>query len=298
MPHIASPYIGRFAPTPSGALHFGSLVAALASYLDAKAAFGLWKLRMEDLDKPREVPGAADAILRTLEAYGLEWDGPVVYQSQRTKAYQAAAQQLIDQGQAYYCTCSRKQLEAYSGAYPGFCRHAQHPAAQAALRVKTPEVEPVFEERLQNLQQQISLAEQGDFIVCRRDGIFAYQLAVVVDDAWQGVTDVVRGADLLESTPRQHWLQSLLHLPHPRYLHLPLAVWANGQKLSKSDQAPSLSQEQIPKTLCQALRVLGQTPPADLPEQACASVLDWATQHWDVSKIPSQHQVIEPSHPE
>lgn len=294
MPHIAPPYIGRFAPTPSGALHFGSLVAALASYLDAKAAFGLWKLRMEDLDKPREVSGAADAILRALEAYGLEWDGPVVYQSQRTEAYQAAAQQLIEQGQAYYCTCSRKQLEAYSGAYPGFCRHAHHSAAQAALRVKIPEVEPAFEERLQNLQQQISLAEQGDFIVCRRDGIFAYQLAVVVDDAWQGVTDVVRGADLLESTPRQHWLQSLLHLPHPRYLHLPLAVWANGQKLSKSDQAPPLSQEAIPNTLCQALRVLGQMPPKDLFEHPRTSVLEWAIQHWDINKIPTLPQVVEP----
>lgn len=206
-------YIGRFAPTPSGFLHFGSLVAALASYLDARAAGGRWRVRMEDLDPPREMPGAPAAILETLQGYGLEWDGEVAYQSQRHAAYQQVIDRLLSQGLAYACICSRKQLEPFNGIYPGTCRNAGHGTEDAAIRVRVPELVYRFEDRVQGLFEQHLGRESGDFVIRRRDGLYAYQLAVVLDDAWQGVTDIVRGADLLDSTPRHLYLQELLGLP-------------------------------------------------------------------------------------
>lgn len=286
-------YIGRFAPTPSGYLHFGSLVAALASYLDARHVGGQWLLRMEDLDPPREVPGAQDAILRTLETYGFQWDGPLVRQSERLPAYAAVLEQLFNQGLAYACTCSRKQLESHGGIYPGFCRNAGHPAHDAAIRLRVPELEYRFSDRVQGEFGQHLGREVGDFVIRRRDGLYAYQLAVVLDDAWQGITDVVRGADLLDSTPRQLYLQELLGLRQPRYLHVPLLIQPDGHKLGKSYRSPPLPADQAPALLLRALRALGQPAPAELAGASAAELLAWGTHHWDAARIPRQRTLAE-----
>ena len=288
-----SAYIGRFAPTPSGYLHFGSLVAALASYLDARHAGGQWLLRMEDLDPPREMPGAQAAILRTLEDYGFEWDGQVLYQSQRLAAYAAVVEQLLERGLAYACTCSRKQLEGTGGIYPGTCRNAGHPDHDAAIRLRVPELEYRFIDRVQGEFRQHLGREVGDFVIRRRDGLFAYQLAVVLDDAWQGVTDVVRGADLLDSTPRQLYLQELLGLPQPRYLHVPLLIQPDGHKLGKSYRSPPLPADQAPPLLARALRALGQQPPTELTDGTPREVLAWGSAHWDASRIPRSRTLAE-----
>ena len=235
-------YVGRFAPSPTGPLHFGSLVAALASWLDARAAEGRWLVRIEDLDPPRAVPGAADEILRTLDRLGLGWDGPVLYQSRRSASYEAALESL----DTYWCGCTRREIadssigRATDGAqiYPGTCRTGLAPGkTPRALRLRTGGEEIAFTDRVQGPQRQILEREIGDFVLLRADGQFAYQLAVVVDDAEQGVTDVVRGADLLDSTPRQIFLQRLLGYPMPRYLHVPAAVNQAGEKLSKQTGA-------------------------------------------------------------
>lgn len=279
-------YIGRFAPTPSGYLHFGSLVAALASYLDARAAGGLWLLRMEDLDPPREVPGAQDAILRTLDSYGFEWDGELVRQSERHAQYAAVIARLFSQGLAYACICSRKQLEGYAGIYPGFCRNACHPDHDTAIRLRVPELDYHFIDRVQGEYRQHLGREVGDFVIRRRDGLFAYQLAVVLDDAWQGVTDVVRGADLLDSTPRQLYLQELLGLPQPRYLHVPLIIQPDGHKLGKSYRSPPLPADQASPLLLRALRALGQQPPSELQGATPGELLAWGIANWDATRIP------------
>ncbi|MBF7729597.1 tRNA glutamyl-Q(34) synthetase GluQRS [Pseudomonas sp. N040] len=287
------PYIGRFAPTPSGYLHFGSLVAALASYLDARSAGGRWLLRMEDLDPPREIPGAQAEILRSLEAYGFAWDGPVIRQSERHEAYAQVVERLLAQGLAYACTCSRKQLEAYGGIYPGTCRNALHPTRDAAIRIRVPQLEYRFVDRVQGEFLQHLGREVGDFVIRRRDGLFAYQLAVVLDDAWQGITDVVRGADLLDSTPRQLYLQELLGLPQPRYLHVPLIVQADGSKLGKSYRSPALPADQASRQLCRALRALGQQPPVALQAATPRAVLDWGCAHWQAEAIPRCRSLLE-----
>ncbi|WP_454256094.1 tRNA glutamyl-Q(34) synthetase GluQRS [Pseudomonas sp. Marseille-Q8238] len=289
----ASSYVGRFAPTPSGYLHFGSLVAALASYLDARHAGGQWLLRMEDLDPPREVPGAQDAILHTLEAYGFEWDGQLVRQSERLDVYAARLEQLFGQGLAYACTCSRKQLEGYNGIYPGFCRNAGHDAEDAAIRLRVPELNYHFHDRVQGEFRQHLGREVGDFIIRRRDGLYAYQLAVVLDDAWQGITDVVRGADLLDSTPRQLYLQELLGLSQPRYLHVPLIIQPDGHKLGKTYRSPPLPGDQASPLLLRALRALGQQPPADLAGAAAGELLAWGIEHWDATRIPRSPTLAE-----
>ncbi|WP_137971061.1 tRNA glutamyl-Q(34) synthetase GluQRS [Pseudomonas sp. F(2018)] len=288
-----SAYIGRFAPTPSGYLHFGSLVAALASYLDARSVGGQWLLRMEDLDPPREVPGAQDAILRSLELYGFEWDGELVRQSERHAEYAALIARLFAQGLAYACTCSRKQLEGSGGIYPGTCRNAGHPDFEAAIRLRVPELEYRFTDRVQGEFRQHLGREVGDFVIRRRDGLFAYQLAVVLDDAWQGVTDVVRGADLLDSTPRQLYLQELLGLPQPRYLHVPLIIQPDGHKLGKSYRSPPLPADQAPPLLTRALRALGQQPPAELAGATPHEVLAWGIAHWDATRIPRSRTLAE-----
>ena len=279
-------YIGRFAPTPSGYLHFGSLVAALASYLDARSVGGKWLMRMEDLDPPREVPGAQAGILQTLEAYGFEWDGELVRQSDRHEAYQAIIHRWFSHGLAYACTCSRKQLEGYNGIYPGFCRNAGHSPEDAAIRIRVPELEYRFEDRVQGEFRQHLGRDAGDFIIRRRDGFYAYQLAVVLDDGWQGVTDIVRGADLLDSTPRQLYLQELLGLPQPRYLHVPLITQPDGHKLGKSYRSPPLPPDQATPLLLRGLRALGQTTPGELDDATPREVLDWAIAHWDADSIP------------
>lgn len=278
-------YIGRFAPTPSGYLHFGSLVAALASYLDARAVNGRWLLRMEDLDPPREVAGAQAAILRTLECYGLEWDGELVRQSARHGEYAALVERLLSQGLAYACTCSRKQLAGSQGIYPGTCRNAGHGFADTAIRLRVPELSYHFVDRVQGDYRQHLGREGGDFVIRRRDGLYAYQLAVVLDDAWQGVTDVVRGADLLDSTPRQLYLQELLGLPQPRYLHVPLITQPDGHKLGKSYRSPPLPADQATPLLIRALRALGQQLPDDASYGQPFELLRWASQHWDASRI-------------
>lgn len=279
-------YIGRFAPTPSGHLHFGSLVAALASYLDARAVGGRWLLRMEDLDPPREEPGAQAAILQALESYGLEWDGEMVRQSERHDAYDQVINRLFSQGLAYACTCSRKQLEAYQGIYPGLCRNAGHGTEDAAIRLRVPELEYHFTDRVQGEFRQHLGREVGDFVIRRRDGLYAYQLAVVLDDAWQGVTDIVRGADLLDSTPRQLYLQELLGLPQPRYLHVPLITQPDGHKLGKSYRSPPLAADQATPLLLRALRALGQQPGLELVDASPRELLAWGIRHWDAGKIP------------
>ncbi len=290
----APPYCGRFAPSPTGALHFGSLVAAVACYLDARSHGGKWLVRMEDIDRPRELPGAADDILHTLEAFGFEWDGSILYQSQRRDAYQAALEQLQLQNNIYPCACSRKEVAQQSqtgseGAiYPGTCR-AGLPAGRAArsVRVLTHNHPICFKDTIQGEIQQSIAQEVGDFIIRRADGLFAYQLAVVVDDAWQGVTHIVRGADLIHSTPRQLHLQTLLGHPRPHYAHLPVAVDNAGNKLSKQARALPIDKKTPLPALLAALHFLHQP----LPEQQPAGLDEfwrWAVANWDIKRVPRQ----------
>lgn len=279
-------YIGRFAPSPSGPLHFGSLVAALASYLDARHHHGQWLLRMEDLDPAREPPEAAGQILGALDLHGLHWDGPVLYQSQRLDAYADALHMLEDQQRLFACTCSRQQIQAEGGVYDGRCRNRKLPRAGAALRVRVDDRVVTFEDRIQGSQKQSLVLECGDFVLLRKDGLFAYQLAVVVDDAEQAITDIVRGSDLLGSTARQIFLQTLLQLPTPRYAHIPVAVNAQGQKLSKQHFARPLDLAQVVPALVQALDFLGQHPEAALASATVDDVLRWGVEHWDIQAVP------------
>jgi len=287
-----SPYIGRFAPTPSGALHFGSLTAALASWLDARAVGGRWLLRIEDIDPPREVAGAKDDILRTLEALGLTWDGVVLRQSTRLAAYREQALQFIQQGLAYRCICSRKQLEGLP-VYPGTCRNARHALEGAAIRLPVPDKTFAFVDRVQGAFSQPLAAEVGDFVIWRKDGWPAYQLAVVLDDIKQGVTDTVRGADLLDSTPRQLYLYQLLGKKPPRYLHVPLLVQEDGRKLGKSFRSEALATAAPEQALVRALRALGQCPPPSLSRQSVAQILQWAVSHWRADNIPRVRTLLE-----
>ena len=282
-------YVGRFAPSPTGPLHFGSLLAALASWLDARAARGRWLVRMEDLDAPREQPGAADRILRTLEKFGLTWDGSVAYQSLRSRNYEAALERL--RVHTYWCGCTRREVAdsslglAADGAqiYPGTCRNGLAAGRSArALRLKTGRKAISFTDRVQGPQAQVLEKQVGDFVVYRADGQSAYQLAVVVDDEEQGITHVVRGADLLDSTARQIHLQRLLGYATPRYLHVPVAVNAAGEKLSKQTGARPVDAAHPEHSIRKALRFLGQAPTDDLEEAIAA---------WDTSRIPRRRAI-------
>jgi glutamyl-Q tRNA(Asp) synthetase len=292
----------RFAPSPTGPLHFGSLVAAVGSYLDAKSQGGEWLVRIEDVDTPRIDGLAVKNTLPTLEAFGFVWDGPVLWQSERLEAYRDAFDELRRAGLAYGCTCSRKEIAdsaihaAVDGGvvYPGMCRDGLMPGQTPRawrLRVGTEEI--AFEDRLQgHIAQQLE-HDVGDFVLLRADGLFAYQLAVVVDDAFQGVTDVVRGADLLLSTPRQIWLQRCLGFSTPRYAHLPVVSNSAGEKLSKQTLAKALDLRQAPSLLVDALRFLGQPAPNEL---RCATVSDvwaWAHANWSFSAIPRQRSIVQ-----
>ncbi|HSX51806.1 MAG TPA: tRNA glutamyl-Q(34) synthetase GluQRS [Cellvibrio sp.] len=292
-----SSYIGRFAPSPSGPLHFGSLVSALASYLDAKANRGQWLVRMEDLDPPREQPGAAKAILQSLEDHGLHWDGTVIYQSQRSNAYQSCLDALLQAGLVYPCTCSRQDLTAMGGIYNGHCRN--HPIDSTtndhnniALRLKLYDLPDRatselihFNDIFQGPQTQNLRTQAGDQILKRRDGFFAYQLAVVVDDIAQGITHIIRGSDLLEVTGRQLFFFDLLGATLPQFGHVPLAIQANGQKLSKQNHAKAIDGKRAGRNLWDGLAFLGQEPPAELTEASTAEVLDWGINHWQRSAV-------------
>ena len=299
-PAIPPHYRGRFAPSPTGPLHFGSLVAAVGSYLDARTQGGEWLVRMEDVDTPRTVRGAAEHILATLAAFGFEWDGPVLWQSRRGEAYAAALDALRAAGLAYPCACSRKEIAdsatrpAVDGglAYPGTCRAGLPPGRPArAWRLRVEAGETVVVDRLQGRLVQRLADDVGDFVLRRADGLFAYQLAVVVDDASQGITDVVRGADLLASTSRQIWLQQCLGYPQPRYAHLPVAANAAGEKLSKQTLAPALRTGAAAAELVRALGFLGQPAPAELARAPLAEVWAWARDHWQFAAIPRRRAI-------
>ena len=295
-----SGYKGRFAPSPTGPLHFGSLVAALASHADARSAGGQWLVRIEDVDVARARAGASDAILATLERYGFRWDGPVWRQSLRGEAYAEALARLRAEGLVYVCRCTRRELadaplsSIGERIYPGTCRdRALQPATDAgagsrfAWRLRIPAAPTGFVDRHYGPQLQDLAVEVGDFVLRRSDGLYAYQLAVVVDDAAQGITDVVRGADLLASTARQVFLQRALGYPTPRYLHVPVAIDARGDKLSKQTRAPALSDDPLPALLA-AWRFLGQATPADVPGSV-AEFWAYAAAHWEPRRLaPAQ----------
>lgn len=286
-------YRGRFAPSPTGPLHFGSLVAAVASYLEARSRGGEWLVRMEDLDTPRVVPGAAGEILRALEACGMQWNGAVIYQSKRHDAYRAALDQLRAAGLVYPCACSRREVadSAINGiegpVYPGTCRGGLAPGKAArAWRINTHGAAAGFDDAVQGRLRQNIETDIGDFVLLRADQVFAYQLAVVVDDAEQGITDVVRGADLLDSTPRQIYLQRLLNFSTPGYCHVPVAVSALGEKLSKQTLTAPLDYGRPLPALVSALYFLGQQPPPSLANASVVTFWDWAAKNWRIERIP------------
>ncbi|HMM55155.1 MAG TPA: tRNA glutamyl-Q(34) synthetase GluQRS [Candidatus Desulfobacillus sp.] len=294
-------YRGRFAPSPSGPLHFGSLVAALGSCLDARAVGGEWLLRMEDVDAPRSQPGAAEAILRDLEALGFAWDGEVAYQSRRGERYQAALDRLIGDGAAFPCACSRREVAdsalAQGGElrYPGTCRDGLPPGREArAWRLRVDPGTVCFDDLLQGRICQNVAEAVGDFVVRRGDGCFAYQLAVVVDDAEQCISHVVRGADLADSTPRQILLQRRLGLATPAYLHLPAAVNAAGEKLSKQTGARPIAGMRPQQALAAALGFLGQPLPQGLEEAGLDEIWRWAIAHWRREDIPRRRSAPAP----
>ena len=292
----ASVYRGRFAPTPSGPLHLGSLLTALASYLDARAHQGQWLVRIDDVDPYRARRGADDRILFGLEALGLSWDGPVARQSQRLERYRNALETLAKRGLIYACTCSRKTLAdpGNQGIYPGTCRK-RPPAAQPdghALRLVVPDRSIRFKDRIQGPVAQDLAREVGDFILFRRDQAFAYHLATVVDDADRRITDIVRGHDLLESTPRQIHLQELLALPTPQYAHTPILTDASGRKLSKRTLAPEAETRYPGKILCQLLRWLRLAPPDELMKAPPVEILDWAIPRWRLEPLRAAGPII------
>ncbi|NLD13841.1 MAG: tRNA glutamyl-Q(34) synthetase GluQRS [Gammaproteobacteria bacterium] len=303
-------YRGRFAPSPTGDLHFGSLIAAAASYLDARAHGGQWLLRIEDVDKTRCVPDAADQIQRTLQAFGLEWDGEVMVQSLRDERYLEVLEQLAGKGLLYPCQCSRKQIAAAAShtasdgslVYPATCRLpvqsrqlADFPVGSAwRLRVDDAQV-VAFVDAIQGQQQELLGRDVGDFVLRRADGLFAYQLAVVVDDADQGITHIVRGADLLGSTTRQIYLQQCLGYPQPRYAHLPLALDGEGKKWSKQRLAPALKPAEASHLLWLALRFLGQPVPAGLDGAPVAELLAWGVANWSLAAVPAVVQMDSPA---
>ncbi|MGI9233817.1 MAG: tRNA glutamyl-Q(34) synthetase GluQRS [Woeseiaceae bacterium] len=295
MTHEPAQYVGRFAPSPTGPLHFGSLVAATASYLQARSMDGRWLLRVEDIDPPREQDGATDAILRTLEGYGFEWHSNVIFQSQSEAAHNEALQSLLSRKLAYPCGCSRRDLEGVPRGplgtiYPGTCR-AGCDATETSVRLKTEDAPIAFIDGLQGRQSQNLERDSGDFIIRRRDGLIAYHLAVVVNDALEGVTEIVRGVDLMDSTPRQIWIQKMLGLATPDYLHIPVITHPNGDKLSKLTGAPGLSNEQAETALFAALVALRQDPPEALRNGSLSELWQWGTEHWNIGELKGKAAV-------
>lgn len=295
-------YRGRFAPSPTGALHFGSLIAAVGSYLEAKSHNGEWLVRIENLDKPREIPAASHEIFRALEILGMEWDHEVIYQDQRIDSYENILTILNKRGLTYSCTCTRKEIAdssitGISGQiYAGTCRNnVQNKDRPGAVRIKTDNNIIEFEDSLHGLISQRLESETGDFILRRSDGIYAYQLAVVADDATQGITNVVRGADLLDSTPRQIYLQKLLGYSTPTYMHLPVAVNNQGEKLSKQTKAALLDISNPVKQLVEAVNFLGQESPIELLGSNVSSFWKWAIENWHPEKIHKKRTIPFPT---
>ena len=303
------PYIGRFAPSPTGPLHFGSLVAAVASYCDAKSNGGQWLLRIEDLDKPREMVGAADDILRSLEAFGFEWDAPIIVQSHRSEIYEAYLHHLNRKGFIYACTCSRKEIADSSVAsgidgaiYPKTCEHNRlngqsHASASrinaCSWRINVNNAQKIaFVDAIQGAVSQNLQTDVGDFILKRKDGFFAYQLAVVVDDALQNITHIVRGADLLDSTPRQIYLQYLFDFATPNYAHVPVAVNTAGEKLSKQTLSKPIDTSLASHLIVEALNFLGQMPPLALKNASVAECWRWAIAHWNGANVSRQDKIV------
>nr|WP_318382920.1 tRNA glutamyl-Q(34) synthetase GluQRS [uncultured Enterobacter sp.] len=284
-------YIGRFAPSPSGELHFGSLIAALGSYLQARSQQGKWLVRIEDIDPPREVAGAANTILHQLEHYGLHWDGDVLWQSARHDAYRAALDYLHAQGMSYYCTCTRARIQSIGGAYDGYCRTRGNGPENAALRLLQRHPVSQFYDRLRGtLVADVALAQE-DFIIHRRDGLFAYNLAVVVDDHFQGVTEIVRGADLIAPTVRQISLYQHFGWPVPGYIHLPLALNSAGDKLSKQNHAPALPAGDPRPIIISALQFLNQDVTREWQDLSVDALLQEAVKIWCLSRVPGTAQM-------
>ena len=296
-----STYRGRFAPSPTGPLHFGSLVAAVASYLEARSRGGIWLVRIDDLDPPRTIAGAADDILHTLVACGMQWDGKVVYQRARLDAYHTALHQLCALGKVYPCACSRREIAdsavrgIESPVYPGTCRNGMTGSPARAQRIDTRGVTVAFDDGLQGRIQQNLETEVGDYVLYRADQVYAYQLATAVDDAEQGITDVVRGADLLDSTPRQIYLLQLLELPVPHYLHVPVAINTAGEKLSKQTRAAAINTQQPLPALIQAFYFLGHQPPRELAATDVQKLWQWAIANWRIERVPRVRQRPAPS---
>lgn len=288
------PYRGRFAPTPSGPLHFGSLVTALAGWLDARYHGGQWLLRIDDLDPPRQQPGAVDTILRQLDAFQLHWDGPPVYQSRRGDHYQRAVDTLLAEGKAFYCTLSRKQLKALDHIHPGPAV-AQPPGPDRAVRLTVPDTPLWLDDRLQGRVHADLALEGGAFVIRRRDGLFGYQLACALDDAEMAITDVVRGSDLLASTLRQQWVLECLGKAAPCYAHLPVVMDPAGGKMSKSAGAAALDSERPGGFLFTALGYVGLTPPSTLRDAGVAEQLAWARANWTPAHQPGGRRLPPPS---
>lgn len=289
-------YVGRFAPSPTGPLHLGSLVTAVASFLHARAHRGEWLVRIEDIDPPREMPGAADAILRTLEAFELHWDRTVLFQSTRFDAYRAAADRLLAAGLAFHCRCSRSEIRAAndgdSARYPGTCRDRGLPPGDAAVRLRVDEAVVRVSDGLQGVRDVDLAATLGDYVIVRRDGLPAYHLAVVLDDAEQGVTTIVRGADLLDSTAAHVHLQHVLGLATPGYYHLPVLVNAAGQKLSKQTGAAAVDARDG-GTAARVLELLGLRVPGELAGERPGTLWQWAAARWDIEALRGR-RTIEP----
>lgn len=288
-PQASAPprYKGRFAPSPTGLLHLGSLTAALGSFLDAKANDGEWLLRIEDIDPPREQEGAKDAIPRQLELHGLEWDGEICFQSDRSEIYQNYLDQLTTSGAAYRCSCSRQQIRQMGAVYNGKCfNNPPDPDTEAALRLKIPNAFS-WEDLIQGPTSFDAQNLGGDFIVHRKDGLFSYQLAVAVDDHLQGVTRVVRGLDLLDSTARQGLIMQTLGWQIPEYAHLPMVMGQDGHKLSKQTHAPILGSSQVVDNIRRALQILGLNPPKEISLGERDELIQWAIASWNLSTVPS-----------
>jgi glutamyl-Q tRNA(Asp) synthetase len=292
-------YIGRFAPSPTGPLHFGSLIAAVASYCDARKNHGKWLVRIEDLDRPRTVKGATDTILQQLESFGFEWDEPVLYQSQRDSFYNEALETLRVKRLIYPCTCTRKEIADSSTnigiegvVYPKTClQQPIKPHAAIAWRIRTDASKISFKDAIQGEISQTLNTDIGDFILKRADGLFAYQLAVVVDDAAQGITNIVRGADLLDSTPRQIYLQKQLSYLQPQYAHIPVACNFAGEKLSKQTLARPVSDSNANQLIYEALLFLGQQPPLAIKNATLTEMWRWACSNWQLTSIPKLRHI-------